>query len=34
VNDDVHYYGDPRQQRQIDRTERQYRNAIASGLDQ
>jgi hypothetical protein len=28
------HYGDPRQQRQIDRTEWQYRNAIASGLDQ
>jgi hypothetical protein len=28
------HYGDPRQQRQIDRTERQYRTVIASGLDQ
>jgi hypothetical protein len=34
VNGDVHHYGDPRQQRQIDRTERQYRTVIANDLDQ
>jgi hypothetical protein len=28
------HYRDPRQQRQIDRTERQYRTVIANDLDQ
>jgi hypothetical protein len=34
IHGDVHYHGDQRQQRQIDRTERKYRTAIADDLDQ